>query len=94
MKVVLKSGAVKVINGIAQFVEAKNTPGSGKRYALKFKAAINRLVRNNISYSICNHYTLARFGYSCSLFNDWVIVFKVENDVLTVYRIVHSSTLS
>jgi len=41
-----------VIDAIAYFVESKNTPGSGARYALKFKAAIKKLALPNIHVAI------------------------------------------
>jgi len=40
--------ALHVIDGIADFVESKNTKGSGDRYALKFKSAIKKLARPNV----------------------------------------------
>lgn len=84
---------MRVIDAIAAFVESKNTRGSGARYALKFKAAIEQLALPNVQYSLCNHHILAAYKYSCSHFNDWVIVFKVENEELTVYEIIHGSLL-
>jgi hypothetical protein len=36
MKIVISSEAVLVIKELAKFVEIKNTPGSGKRFASKF----------------------------------------------------------
>jgi hypothetical protein len=85
--------AMQVIDAIANFVESKNTKGSGARYALKFKVAIEKLALPNVQYSLCNHPILAAYKYSCSHFNDWVIVFKIENEELTVYEIIHGSLL-
>jgi len=85
--------ALRVIDGIADFVESKNTKGSGKRYAIKFKAAIKKLALSNVQFAICNHPVLAAFKYSCSHFNDWVIAFRIQNNELTVYEIIHGSLL-
>lgn len=85
--------AMRVIDAVADFVESKNTKGSGARYALKFKAAIEKLALPNVQYSHCNHPILAAYKYSCSHFNDWVVVFKIENEELTVYEIIHGSLL-
>ncbi|WP_170122632.1 hypothetical protein [Mucilaginibacter oryzae] len=46
-----------------------------------------------VEYAICNHHVLAAFRYSCRHFNDWVIVFKIQNNQLTVYEIIHGSLL-
>ncbi len=67
--------ALRVIDAISDFVESKNTHGSGARFALKFKSAIRKLAVSDVQYSICNHHILAALKYSCGHFNDWVIVF-------------------
>jgi len=84
---------MQVIDAIADFVESKNTPGSGARYALKFKSAIEKIALPDVQYPICNHPVLAAYQYSCSHFNDWVIAFRIENETLTVYEIIHGSLL-
>lgn len=93
MNITIKPKALKVIDAIADFVESKNTPGSGARYALKFKTAITKLAIPGVQYSICNHHILATYKYSCSHFNDWIIAFKIVNNELTVYEIIHGSLL-
>jgi hypothetical protein len=85
--------ALAVIDGVADFVESKNTAGSGARFALKFLSAIAKLALPNVQYTVCNHPVLASFKYSCSHFNDWVIAFKVTENTLTVYEIIHGSLL-
>ncbi len=90
----LKLPLKRVIDAIADFVESKNTSGSRARYALKFKAAIEKLAFPGFQYSLCNHPVLAACKYSCSHFNDWVIAFKINDGELTVYEIIHGSLLS
>ncbi len=85
--------ASRVIDAVADFVESKNTKGSGGRFALKFKAAIQKLALSDVQYSLCNHHVLASLKYSCGHFNDWVIAFKIVNDELIVYEIIHGSLL-
>ncbi|MEO6850136.1 MAG: type II toxin-antitoxin system RelE/ParE family toxin [Mucilaginibacter sp.] len=84
---------MRVIHGIADFVESKNTLGSGSRFALKFKMAIEKLALPDVQYPLCNHPVLAIYKYSCSHFNDWVIAFRIENNELIVYEIMHGSIL-
>jgi hypothetical protein len=59
---------MQVIDAITDFVESKNTKGSGARYALKFKTAIEKLALPDVKYSLCNHPILAAYKYSCSHF--------------------------
>jgi len=94
VKVILTDHALNVIDEIAAFVESKNTPGSGKRYALKFKKAIEKIAKPKVKYAICNHERLALLNYSCGHYNDWVIAFRIENNALVVYQIIHGSFLA
>ena len=84
---------MNVIDSIADFVESKNTPGSGARFALKFKAAIEKLAVPNVAHTLCHHPVFAAYGYSCSHFNDWVIAFQIQGNELIVHEIVHGSLL-
>jgi hypothetical protein len=93
LKVSITPKASKVIDAIADFVESKNTPGSGGRFAVKFIDVIEKLALPNLQYAVCAHPVLAAYKYSCRYFNDWVIAFKIYNDELTVYEIIHSSLL-
>jgi hypothetical protein len=85
--------ALRVIDAVADFVESKNTKGSGYRFALKFKSAIENLALPNVEYAPCNHPVLAALKYSCGHFNDWVIAFRIIDNELIVYEIIHGSLL-
>ncbi|WP_295674282.1 type II toxin-antitoxin system RelE/ParE family toxin [uncultured Mucilaginibacter sp.] len=85
--------ALSVIDAIADFVESQNTEGSGARFALKFKTSIEKLARPNVQYSLCDHPVLAAYKYSCRHFNDWVIAFRITENELIVYEIIHGSLL-
>ena len=93
MKLNITPKAASVIDSIAEFVESKNTPGSGNRFALKFMLAIEKLAVPNVQYALCSHHVLASLRYSCSHFNDWVIVFRITGDELVVCEIIHGSLL-
>lgn len=94
MKVIISERAIAAIDDIAYFVESKNTKGSGKRFAMKFKHSIKDLAAPNIQYAVCNHVRFANLKYSCSHFNDWVIAFTIEGNILKVHEIVHGSILA
>ncbi|RVU00166.1 hypothetical protein EOD41_14495 [Mucilaginibacter limnophilus] len=93
MRVIIADHALAVIDLAAAFVESQNTPGSGNRYALRFKKAIKDLAIRDVQYPICNHPHFAKLQYSCSHFNSWVIAFRIENDKLIVHEIVLASLL-
>ena len=93
MELQINPRALSVLNNIAAFVESKNTTGSGERFVLKFIKEIERIAKPNLQYALCNNAVLARLQYSCRYLNDWVIVFKVKNNVFRVYDIIPGSTL-
>jgi plasmid stabilization system protein ParE len=93
VKITISRRALNVIDSIADFVESKNTPGSGARYALKFKTAIEKLAIPNVEYGLCAHPLLAAYKFSCSYFNDWVIAFRIQDGELVVHDIIHGSLL-
>lgn len=93
MKVVFKPEAVIALRAIAKFVESQNTPGSGKRYALKFRKAIELFAQPKLKYALCHDSTLALMGYSCRNYNKWVIAFKIEKSKFVVYEILLGSLL-
>jgi len=93
LKIIISKRALNVIDAISDFVESKNTPGSGARYALKFKAAIEKLAVPDVEYALCPHPLLAAYKFSCSYFNDWVIAFRIQNSELIIHDIIHGSLL-
>ena len=93
MEVVITPRALNVINEVAGYVESVNTPGSGTRFAVKFKKRIEKLAMPNTTYALCSHHVLAAYKYSCSYYKDWVIAFRINGDKLTVYNIIHGSLL-
>jgi hypothetical protein len=93
LEIVISPRALNVINEVAGYVESVNTPGSGARFAVKFKKRIEKLAMPNTTYALCSHHVLATYKYSCSYYNDWVIAFRINGDKLTVYDIIHGSLL-
>ncbi len=93
MEVIITPRALNVIKEIAGYVESMNTPGSGARFAVKFKNRIQKLAIPDTTYALCSHHVLAAYKYSCSYYDDWVIAFRISGDKLTVYDIIHGSLL-
>ncbi len=93
MEVFYTARAQQAIEHIANFVESKNTIGSGKRFALKFESAINKYANENVEFTKCNNEILSMLGYSCITINDWVVAFKIKKNKFIVYRIVWGGLL-
>lgn len=50
--------AKRALEVIVEFIESKNTPGSGRRFALKFEEILNQYALENTTYAKCNHISL------------------------------------
>lgn len=78
------------ISVIANFVDESNTIGAGERWNTRFRKQISKYALP-IKYSLCRHKFWAKRKFSCVAVKNWVVVFKIENDIFYVYRIIHAS---
>jgi len=93
MEVFYTKRAIQAIDVIVDFVESKNTLGSGNRFALKFEESIKEYAINNTAYAKCKHLALQKLGYSCISISKWVVAFKIKNNQFIVYRIIWGALL-
>lgn len=93
MNIVLKRQPQIALAALANFIESKNTKGSGKRFVKKFSAFIEKYAKENVSYSLCSNTILASFKYSCVFFNKWTIAFTIEKNSMVIQKIIHGTVL-
>ncbi len=93
MEVFYTSKSQKSILLIVKFVESKNTKNSGKRFALKLESFIKKYAMEKVEYALCYNEVLSSLGYSCIVFNNWVIAFKIKGNKFIVYRIIWGGLL-
>ncbi len=79
---------------IALWVEERNTPGSGSRFASKFIDKVSAYALPNVAYAICRNSSLAALGLRCVNIGDWVVAFRQTQEEFTVHYIIHGSGLS
>ncbi len=94
MKVVILPLAQDTIDEIAEFVDGINTPGAGERWTDRILDFIIEYAKPGVKYTMCHNAGLAQKLLSCIVFNNWVIAFKINEDTLTVYQIIHGSLLT
>lgn len=87
MRIEYKPNALQTIFHLGAFVESNNTEGSGSRFIDKFFNHIEKYALPNVQYGLCVHLPFRSRGYSCVFYNDWVIAFKIEQQVFVVYEI-------
>jgi hypothetical protein len=93
MEVFFTKRAKQALEGIIDFVESKNTPESGNKFALKFEHAIKQFAIANVTYVKCNHISLNNLGYSCITISKWIIAFKIKDNKFIIYRIIWGALL-
>ena len=93
-KVIIKPRAERVIQSVANFIEAKNTPGSSDKWVNEIMDFIISHAYVNSGYSLCTNADLAKRNYSCIVFKKkWVIAFKQTAQIFEVYQIVYGPNL-
>jgi hypothetical protein len=94
MKVVLESEAEDQLYDLAEMVDDLNISGAGERWINRFLDFIEGYAKTNVKYALCRNEKLAAKLYSCITFRDkWVIAFKISDNELRVYEIVHGALL-
>ena len=77
MKITIKAEAAAALNEIARFVETQNTPGSGKRFAIKFlRSWVETLTRYHRP-RLCKYPEFADKGWKCFFYKNWVIAYAI-----------------
>jgi hypothetical protein len=93
MQVLFTRRAQKALEAIIDYVERRNTSGSGNRFALKFEEILTQYALENVTYAKCNHVSLKQLNYSCITISRWVVAFKVKDQKFIIYRIVWGAIL-
>ena len=94
MKISFSEEAIEVLRGLEVYVENINTKGSGRRFIKRFKNSLKTYIQPNITYKLCNNEFLKDAGFSCIPISNWVIVFKIENNIFKVYDIIWGPLLT
>ena len=82
--------AKSTISLIANFVDEHNTFGAGERWRIRFLKELSRYALP-IKYALCRHKFWANKKYHCVAVKNWIIIFKIEDDIFYVYRIIHAA---
>ena len=80
---------VKLIN----FIEKKNTPGAGLRWAEKYNTFIREKFDRADSIKLCNNKAFYVRQLRCIYYNDWVIAFEYNKDVIVIKALMHRSKI-
>jgi hypothetical protein len=93
LKVTIKDAAQETLDEIAALIDGINTPGAGDRWIDRILDFIQEHAQPNLQYALCHNRLLSESLFSCIVFNNWIIVFRIEDNALNVYQVVHGSVL-
>ncbi len=93
--IVIRPAAEDAITILCDFVEAKNTKGSGGRFHTKLLDFIEGYAPlTNLKFPLCKNEELALLYYSCLIFQQkWVIAFTYDDEQITIHRVLLGSGL-
>jgi hypothetical protein len=84
--------ATETLNSISLFVDSVNTNGAGSKWKDKFIKSVSKYAIP-IKYALCKQSFLASKGFSCISIVNWVVVFKIKNDIFYVDKIMLGTIL-
>lgn len=94
-KIEYKKKAAESIANIAYYITKKGYPDNAKRFAEKLYEFGNSLLNLNSKYPICKQTQFAKHKLHCAVFQkDYIFVYKVVNNTLIIYTVVHCNTNS
>ena len=94
MKVSISDAAKEKIIEVAEFIDDINTPGAGDRWLARLIGHIESYAGlNHVHWPPCRNKNLATMEYSCLMYKNWIIAFKIEGDEFKVYDFIYGSLL-
>ena len=94
MKVVFEVEAEQQLYDLAEMVDDLNIRGAGDRWINRFLDFVEDYARPKVVYALCHNLELAAKQYSCITFRDkWVIAFKIADNEMRIYEIIHGALL-
>ena len=94
MKVSFSHAALEKILDIAEFVDNINTPGAGDRWAERLIEFVEDHAKlKHVQWPLCRNKNLAEQNYSCLIYKNWVLAFKIEEREFKVYDFIYGSLL-
>ena len=94
-KVVFRKRAIKRIRNVAIYIESKGFPDTAIKFALQLFDFGESLADFPDKYSICRKKAWAMRYLRCAIFKkDYIFIYKLINDELIIYNVVHARTIA
>jgi hypothetical protein len=80
---------VQLIN----FIESKNTLGSGLRWLARYEAFLQKSLYNPSIIKICHNQTFKKLKIRCLNYKDWTIAFSIHENYVLIEALLHKSRI-
>ncbi len=84
------SSLIQLIN----YIESSNTQGAGLRWLHRFELFLKKKLQAPLQIKLCNNAAFAQLNLRCIYFNDWVIAFSAEENIVLIEALLHKSRIS
>jgi len=94
MKILIEKKAENTLRDIAEYIISKS--GFSNRavnYIKKIRDFINSLASFPERYPLCRKISFRMREYRCAPFDEYIIVYKINNNELLIVNIIHSKRL-
>jgi len=94
MNVSFSDAAYDKIVDVAEFIDDINTSGAGDRWITKTIEFIEEYAKlKQVRWPLCRNPYLAAMEYSCLIYKNCVVAFKIERGKFMVYDFIYGSLL-
>jgi len=94
MNLVVKKLAAKSIAKTGQWIEKRNTDGSGERWIRKVYQTLGDYARSGIKLESCRNIKLAQRKYQCFTYaSKWVVAYRMDGDEFIICRFIWGAKL-
>lgn len=94
MEIRFSSNAYSSLVRVVNFIESKNTKGSGLRWASRFESFLLSSLIKPSEIKLCNNKTFRQLNLRCIYFNDWVVAFSCIENLVLIELILHKSRIT
>jgi hypothetical protein len=93
MQIKYTADAFASLAQLINFIESKNTAGSGVRWLAQYEKHLRKSLANAKNKRLCNNTTFKKLNLRCIYFNDWLIAFSVHENFVLIEALLHKSRI-
>ncbi len=79
---------------LINFIETTNTAGAGIRWLNRYEQFLDKTFLNTKHKRICNNAALKKLNLKCIYFNDWLIAFSIQQNIILIEALLHKSRIT